>query len=128
MNIGPVLPVQRHVFTQTSCALCDVLQIPIPHVTCVTLGSPLVGDKNFAERFLELCKGGTTEGTLDCTRIIHAQDPVPMVPPAQWGCVPRSWVLLMHWECSQIKSTCDLRGSDHDICRMLCPLAVSKVK
>ncbi|BDA43941.1 probable lipase at C-terminar half [Coccomyxa sp. Obi] len=60
---------------------------PVPHVTCVTLGSPLVGDKRFAEMFLELqhCKGGTSKDTLDCTRIIHAMDPVPMVPPAQWG-------------------------------------------
>ena len=79
-----------------SQVLCvHALQIPIPHVTCVTLGSPLVADKTFAEKFLELCKVGTTERTLDCTRIIHAMDPVPMVPPAQWGCVPCSSVLQL---------------------------------
>ncbi|KAK9915715.1 hypothetical protein WJX75_003049 [Coccomyxa subellipsoidea] len=61
------------------------------HVSCVTLGSPLVGDKRFAEAFRVLQynngKGDADRSpqTLDCTRIYHAMDPVPMVPPAPWG-------------------------------------------
>lgn len=71
--------------TQRGCAqVIDQL-----HVSCVTLGSPLVGDKRFAEAFRGLqyhaFKGERPPQKLDCTRIVHAMDPVPMVPPASWG-------------------------------------------
>ena len=66
------------------------MQIPVPHVTCLTLGAPLVGDEVFAEMFHRLPQrtegdGGNCTDTLECIRIIHGQDPVPMVPPAPWG-------------------------------------------
>ncbi len=79
------------------------------HVTCVTLGSPLVGDKNFAEAFraLQYHKNGREDAdrspqTLDCTRIVHAMDPVPMVPPAPWGCVPALSELKIENSCPEI--------------------------
>ncbi|CAL8469927.1 g9469 [Coccomyxa elongata] len=85
-SLGGALATLAAVWTRVALTV-HLGNIPIPHVTCVTLGSPLVADKKFAEMFLELqhCNGGCPEGTLDCTRIIHAMDPVPMVPPAQWG-------------------------------------------
>ncbi len=48
-------------------------------ITCVTLGSPLVGNKRFKELFEAL------EGT-SSYRIVHGMDPVPMLPPDTWGC------------------------------------------
>ncbi len=50
------------------------------HVTCITLGSPLVGDARFADLFLEL-------DNFACYRIVHGMDPVPLVPPSPWGFV-----------------------------------------
>ncbi|KAH7201300.1 Alpha/Beta hydrolase protein, partial [Fusarium oxysporum] len=56
----------------TLCALWCRLQWPTATITCVTLGSPRVGEENFAREF--------NNRNILCYRLIFSSDPVAKVP------------------------------------------------
>ncbi|KAH8652855.1 Alpha/Beta hydrolase protein [Ilyonectria robusta] len=56
----------------TLCALWCKIKWPDKDITCVTLGSPRVGNQHFVEEF--------TRRNIRCYRLVEQYDPIPTVP------------------------------------------------
>jgi hypothetical protein len=64
----------------TLCALWCSLRFPYAKITCVTLGSPRVGNENFRAVF-------ESRG-IDCYRLVNASDPIPTIPDRYTELIP----------------------------------------
>jgi predicted lipase len=53
------------------------------NVTCITTGSPRVGDPTFADEYFKLMENPNFN--FSCYRIVHNCDVVPSVPPQDWN-------------------------------------------
>ncbi|KAK7219341.1 hypothetical protein V2G26_007344 [Clonostachys chloroleuca] len=66
----------------TLCALWCTLRWPDANITCVTIGSPRVGDERFAEEF------GRHKSKIQCYRIMTDSDPIPTLPDRYTEAIP----------------------------------------
>ncbi|KAK2471617.1 hypothetical protein H9L39_16608 [Fusarium oxysporum f. sp. albedinis] len=74
----------------TLCALWCKIHWPHVDTTCVTLGSPRVGDENFATAF--------SRRNINCYRLIIPSDPFPTLPDSYTSTIPFEISLSKSWK------------------------------